>query len=109
MEQNASLTEELRKIIRDENISQKEIAKKLNYSQAAVNTYLNGKYEGNYEEFETALKRFLEHFKNKKAYRRAYLDFVKTSIAARFFNVASICHINSEIGLCSGAYRQRCF
>ena len=101
MKQNVSLTEELRKIIKEENISQKEIAKKLNYSQSAVNTYLNGKYEGNYEEFEAALARFLEHFKSKKAYKWAHLDFVKTSIATRFFNIASICHLNSEIGLCS--------
>ena len=89
--------------MRDENLSQKEIAKKINYSQAAVNTYLKGKYEGNLIEFETALKGLLSHIKNRNSQKRIRLKFVPTSIAAKLYNIARICHLNSEIGLCSGA------
>lgn len=102
-QQNQQLLESLRKIISDEKISQKELAKKLDYSQSSVNTYLNEKYDGNLNEFETVLARFLEQFKNKKAYKRVSLEFVQTSVAAKFLNIAQICQLNSEIGLCVGA------
>ena len=103
MIESVELKEQLRRIIAGENISQKEIAKKLNYSQAAVNTYLNGKYEGNLAEFETALKKFFGHFKAKKEQERIRLEFRETTPAVKFMNTASICHLNSEIGLCAGA------
>ena len=97
------LRAELEKVMKDENLSQKEIAKKINYSQAAVNTYLNGKYEGNLIEFETVLKGLLNHIKNRNSQKRIRLEFVPTSIAAKLYNIARICHLNSEIGLCTGS------
>lgn len=101
-QQNQQLLDDLRKIISSEKISQKELAKKLDYSQAAVNTYLNNKYDGNIDEFETALFKFLEQFKNRKVYNRVALEYTETSVAAEFLNIAQICQLNSEIGLCTG-------
>lgn len=101
-EQNIELLTKLKLIVNEESISQKELAKKLGYSQAAVNTYLNNKYEGNVKEFETALIKFLDLSKNKKSYKKIRLDFEKTTVAQRFYNVAQICQLNSEIGLCIG-------
>lgn len=101
--QNMELLTRLKLVMDSEGISQGELAKKLNYSQAAVNTYLNKKYEGNIEEFETRLNKFLLMQKDKKRYKRVQLDFVKTTVASRFFNIAQICQINAELGLCTGA------
>lgn len=100
--QNQQLLEDLKKIISSEKISQKDLAKKLDYSQSAVNTYLNEKYDGNLDEFEAALSKFLEQFKNRKAYKRVALEFTQTSVATKFLNIAQICQLNSEIGLCTG-------
>ena len=101
--QNQQLLEDLKKIIKEQGISQKDLAKKLDYSQAAVNTYLNNKYDGNLEEFEGTLAKFLSMYKERKTHKKVHLNFVKTTVASKLFTVAQVCQLNSEIGLCTGA------
>lgn len=92
----------VKKMIEEQGISQKDLAKNIGYSTAAINTYLNGKYQGNTEEFESNLKQYLNLANKKKAHKKVRLQFEKTSIAQRFFNIANMCQLNSEIGLCFG-------
>ena len=64
---------------------------------------MNENYAGNIEEFETALSKFIEQNKNKKAYKKVSLEFAQTTVASKFLEIAQICQLNSEIGLCVGA------
>lgn len=101
--QNQQLLNELKELIQEQEISQKDLAKKLDYSQSAVNTYLNEKYDGNLDEFEAVLSKFLQMSRERKSHKKIRFNFVKTSVANKFFNVARACQLNSEIGLCVGS------
>jgi DNA transposition AAA+ family ATPase len=100
---NPSFITKLKEYMVKEGISQSVLAKKIGYSTAAMNTYLNNKYEGSLDEFESTIEKFLNFNTVKRGYKKVKLDFRPTSVAKKLFNVARMCHFNGEIGMCFGA------
>ena len=96
--------ENLKQRINNGEFSQKEIAKVLNVSATTISMYLNGTYKGNSETIDTKVEKFLQNADEKKEYdfQKVTLDFVTTSVAKRVFNVAKMCQMNGEIGVCFG-------
>lgn len=96
---------EIEKIISNpiNNLNQTTLAKKIGYSNAALNTFLKGSYKGNLEEFIEVLKKFLKAFNENKNRLKTVLNFCETSVSKNIFSIASMCKYNGEIGVCFGS------
>lgn len=95
---------ELKKRIENGDFKQSYVAKNLNVSEATISLYLQGKYKGNTTVLDEQVTKFISQFEEKKQYdfKKVSLDFVKTSVATRVFNIAKMCQMNGEIGVCIG-------
>ena len=96
--------ENLKQRINIGEFSQKEIAKVLDVSATTISMYLNGTYKGDSDAIDKKVQRFLLQADEKKEFdqRKIHLNFVKTTVAARVFNIAKMCQLNGEIGVCFG-------
>ncbi len=96
--------ENLKQRINNGEFSQKEIAKVLDVSATTISMYLNGTYKGDSDAIDKKVQRFLLQADEKKEFdqRKIHLNFVKTTVAARVFNIAKMCQLNGEIGVCFG-------
>ena len=63
-------------------------------------TWLNGNYKGNVKKIEEAVSHFIDIEKLREG--RINIDFVETSVAQDVFNIAKVCHVENEIGVCCG-------
>ncbi len=91
---------ELKQLMQDKNLSYSVVARSLGISPSSLNQWMNDCYKGNSEKIELAVKSFIE-----KSIQRDYKtksSFVMTSIAEDVFDVAKLCHLDSEIGVCYG-------
>jgi len=100
----SSTAEKLEDFIKKSQLTQVEIAKKLNVSSAQINLYLNGKYTGDIDTLEKKIESFLVAEKEREVFinRKIQLKFVKTSVASRLFNIAKMCQMGGEMGMCFG-------
>ena len=98
---DTELVQKLKEILQNGE-TQKSLATKLGYSQAALNTYLKNEYAGDIDAFETAIKKFLHLHSLALSHKKITLTFENTSVANRILNIAQICQLNSEIGICTG-------
>ena len=98
------IAEELKKRIDEGEFTQSKVAKDLNISEATISLYLKGKYRGNTDTLDSLAHKYMSQADEKKQYefKRVTLNFVKTSVAARVFNIAKMCQLNGEIGVCIG-------
>lgn len=96
--------DKLKQRITDGEFNQKEVAKVLDISEATMSMYLNNSYKGNSKTIDSKVVKFLQNADEKKIYdfKKVTLDFVATSVAKRVFNVAKMCQMNGEIGVCFG-------
>lgn len=96
--------EKLKNRIQKGEFQQKEVAKVLDISETTMSMYLNNSYKGNLATIDRKVEKFLTNADEKKEYdfKKIKLDFVKTSVAARVFNIAKMCQLNGEIGVCFG-------
>lgn len=96
--------ENLKQRINNGEFSQKEIAKVLDVSATTISMYLNGTYKGDSDAIDKKVQRFLLQADEKKEFdqRKIHLNFVKTTVAARVFNIAKMCQLNGKIGVCFG-------
>lgn len=97
------LLERAKNLLEVDGLTQKDLAKKLDISQTTLSQYLKGEYSGDIDKVNSKLLRFLDYSKNAKKYKKVSLDFVKTSISAKIFNIAQIAQYNGEIALCTGS------
>ena len=75
-------------------------AKAMNISSTALHLWLNGNYKGNVKKIEEAVSHFIDIEKLREG--RINIDFVETSVAQDVFNIAKVCHVENEIGVCCG-------
>ena len=94
----------LKQRITNGEFQQKEVAKVLDISESTMSMYLNNSYKGNLKTIDLKVEKFLQNTDEKKEYdfQKVTLDFVTTSVAKRVFNVAKMCQMNGEIGVCFG-------
>ena len=96
--------EKLKLRISDGEFNQKEVARLLNISETTMSMYLKNSYKGNLQTIDSKVEKFLQTSDEKKlyAFKKIKLNFVKTSVAQRVFNIAKMCQMNGEIGVCFG-------
>lgn len=94
------LKEELKQLMEKKNLSFLNVSRSLGISKSGLNMWMNGNYSGNEQKLNKAVKSFIEREKIKDS--RYSLDFTLTSIAKTVFEVAQLCHIESEIGVVYG-------
>lgn len=99
---NRELQTRIRSMIERDGMTQNSVAKKLDISPAALSQYLNGKYNGDIHALEGSLSKLLDLSNQQKKYGKIILDFAKTTVAKKVFNIAQICQLNGEIALCTG-------
>lgn len=93
----------IRNLIQSDGLTQKEIAKKIGVSQTVLSLYLQDDYKGDIQKLESGLLTFLKDIKSQRKYKRVKLEFEKTSVAAKIFNIAQICQHNGEMALITGS------
>ncbi len=71
----------------------------MDISTATLHLWMNNKYEGNVKKLQMQLL-VLEIEELREG--RVSLDFVKTTVADDVFDIAKTCHVENEIGVCSG-------
>jgi len=85
-------------------ITDRDIAKNIDYSPAAVNTFKNGKYSGNLEKFAEAIGGFLANSRSAEAAvgTRGDLLFAMTIAARDIFKIATYALSEGKIGVVTG-------
>lgn len=76
------------------------VAKAINVSNATLHLWLNDNYKGNVEKINDAVRNFLEIEKLREG--KVSIDFIKTSVVEDVFDIARVCHVEGEIGVCCG-------
>lgn len=99
-----TVAEDLKNRIQNGEFNQKEVARLLDISETTMSMYLNDTYKGNIKTIDKKVVQFLQQAKEKKLYdfKKIQLDFVQTTVATRVFNIAKMCQLNGEIGVCYG-------
>lgn len=88
--------------IAERGCTQAAVAKAIGYSGAALSQWISGKYNGDVKALETALEGWLQRDLEREKTRKLKLPFVMTSIAAKIFEAARMCHLDGEIGVAYG-------
>lgn len=96
------LKQELRQIMEERGLSLSAISRALGISSAALSQWLSGTYTGNIAKIDDAVKGFLERLKERLRTPKKSIGFIMTSVAKKVFEVARICHLDSEIGVLYG-------
>lgn len=94
------MREKLKNLIDENKYSISSVSRSLGISQATLSLWLNGKYTGKVDKINDAVNNFL--LKEQERSKRVVIRFVETSIVKNVFEVAKVCHINCEIGVCYG-------
>lgn len=84
-------------------LSQAKVAKQIGINAGALSSWVNGTYNGNNEELEEKIIRFIEVKEQTLQSKIKNVDFCKTSIAERVYTAASLCQTDNEIGIIYGA------
>jgi len=95
-----SLVEELKELIKTKKYTLAYVAKAINVSNATLHLWLKNDYKGNVQKVNYAVANFIEIEKLRE--NKITIDFVKTSIVSDIYDVAKICHVENEIGVCYG-------
>ena len=95
-----SLIEDLNKLMKEKKYTYAYTAKAMNISPTALHLWINGNYKGNVKKIEDAVLHFIDIEKLREG--RINIDFIETSVAEDVFNIAKVCHVENEIGVCCG-------
>ncbi|MDQ7799528.1 MAG: AAA family ATPase [Candidatus Edwardsbacteria bacterium] len=96
------LRTELKKLIDSKETSCNGAARGMGISASALSTWLAGKYAGNVQTVTAAVAGYLKRMQEKRAQPKQNVGFVMTSVSAKIFEVARMCHLDSDIGVCYG-------
>lgn len=98
-----TLREQVREYLdKNPGLSLSAIAKGLGISSSSFSLWLQGTYKGNVEKIMVTVESYLQRQKEKAARTLKQIPFVDTSVARKVFEVARLCHIDGEIGVCVG-------
>lgn len=95
-----SLVDNLNELMKKKKYTFAYTAKAMNISPTALHLWINNNYKGNSKKIEDAVLHFLDIEKLREG--KINIDFVETSIAQDVFNIAKVCHVENEIGVCCG-------
>ena len=95
-----NLNEELKKLIKAKGYTLSYVSRAINMSNATLHLWLAGTYTGNVKKIDEAVKNFLEIEKLRE--KKISIEFVNTTIVEDVYDIARICHVDGEIGVCCG-------
>ncbi|MEI8389916.1 MAG: AAA family ATPase [bacterium] len=95
------LREELKIIMKEKKYSFKAVARATAVSSTTLNLWVNDNYIGKSDKIADIISNFLNR-ERERSYKRN-IPCVETSVFKRVFEIARMCHINNEIGVCYGA------
>jgi len=99
---NYDLISNLKTIMETQDSSQNDLSRALGISAAALSQWMAGKYKGSVAKIEDAVKAFIEREREKTKTPKKSIPFVMTSISKKIFELARVCHLEGEIGVCYG-------
>ncbi len=99
---NYDLISNLKTIMETQDISQNDLSRALGISAAALSQWMAGKYKGSVAKIEDAVKAFIDREREKTKTPKKTIPFVMTSISKKIFELARVCHLEGEIGVCYG-------
>ena len=94
------LKKELKKLMQEKSYSFQAVSRATAMSATTLNLWLNDNYVGNLDKISDSVCSFI--IREKERSFKQNIPFVETSIAKNIFEIAQICHINGEIGVCYG-------
>lgn len=99
---NSEPRKELKSLMEEKGLSLSSVSRALGISLTVLSQWLSNSYPGNVTKIDAAVKSFLERQKERLKASRKQTVFVMTSVAQKVFEVARICHLDEEIGVCYG-------
>ncbi len=97
-----TLQDQLRELIEKKGLTASAVARSLGISASALSQWLDGKYGGNVERVDRAVKGFLQRWQEKQALPAHHIPFIMTSVVNKTFEMARFCHLENEIGVLVG-------
>lgn len=94
------LQDELKQLIKEKEYTLSYVSRAINMSNATLHLWLGESYTGNVKKINEAVRNFLEIEKLRE--KKISIEFVNTSIVEDVYDVARICHVDGEIGVCCG-------
>jgi DNA transposition AAA+ family ATPase len=93
---------QLQELIEAHDVSQAAIGRGTGLSGATISQYLSGKYPGDMKNIDDAIASFISRWTEKNQTQQIQLKVITTSTFKKFREVARICHIDGEMGVCYG-------
>ena len=94
------LQDELKQLIKEKSYTYSYVSRAINVSNATLHLWLGETYTGNVNKISEAVKNFLEIEKLRE--KKISIEFVNTSVVEDVYDIARICHVDGEIGVCCG-------
>jgi hypothetical protein len=96
------LVVELRGYMEENGTNQSQLAKDMGVSSGTLSLWLADKYNGSIADINASVKNFLDREKEKSENSTVEFKFVMTSVARKIFELARLCHLDSELGVIYG-------
>jgi DNA transposition AAA+ family ATPase len=94
------LKNELKTLMQEKKYSFQAVARATAVSSTTLNLWINDNYNGKSDKIADVVNNFINREKERN-YKKT-IPCVETSIFKRVFEIARMCHINGEIGVCYG-------
>lgn len=98
----ANLREDLKGLMEERGKSLSAVSRALGISTAALSQWQSGKYDGNVTKIDDAVRGFLRRQEERLNAPKKVIKFISTSVGEKVFEVARVCHLDSEIGVVYG-------
>ncbi len=95
------LKEELKILMQEKKYSFQAVARATAVSPTTLNLWVNNNYNGKADKIADVVNNFIQREKERS--HKRFIPCVETSVFKRVFEIARMCHINNEIGVCYGA------
>lgn len=94
------IQDELKQLIKEKGYTLSYVSRAINVSNATLHLWLGETYTGNVNKISESVRNFLEIEKLRE--KKISIEFINTSIVEDVYDIARICHVDGEIGVCCG-------
>lgn len=94
------LQDELKQLIKEKGYTLSYVSRAINVSNATLHLWLGETYTGNVNKISESVRNFLEIEKLRE--KKISIEFVNTTVVEDVYDIARICHVDGEIGVCCG-------
>src|SRR5574344_967087 len=94
------IQDELKQLIKEKGYTLTYVSHAINVSNTTLHLWLGETYTGNVNKISESVRNFLEIEKLRE--KKISIEFINTSIVEDVYDIARICHVDGEIGVCCG-------